>query len=392
MSNVNACLDFLQRLIQTPSLPGQEGTIARIVADECKTLGYDDVSVDDAGNVIARINGRGEAPSVMFNTHLDHVDAGDAQAWPHPPFDGVISEGKVWGRGASDIKGPLAAQVHGVADLITDAEPPPGDVFVTAVVQEECGGLGARHLVTYMEPDLVVVGEPSSNELRRGHRGRTEAILHVRGASAHASAPGRGVNPLDVIANFITNMRSLEMREHAGLGHSTVVPTLLQTDQESANVIPGEAWLTCDWRNVPGETSEDVRAALQDLAEASCIEGATVEILIPTHEFVSYSGLRMNMGANNPPYALPADHPILIAAQTVLTTPLGAPPPIGTWDFATDGGHFAKAGLTVVGFGPGNESVVHTSHEYIESSEIEAALTAYAALAREWPAATVKRT
>lgn len=388
MSDIAACLDFLQRLIQTPSLPGEEGDIAQMVRDEFEALGYDEVSIDDAGNVIALIKGRGDAPSVMFNTHLDHVDAGDSEAWPHPPFEGVIDDGKVWGRGASDIKGPLAAQVHGVAQIISDAEPPPGDVYVTAVVQEECGGLGARHLVTYLEPDLIVVGEPSSNELRRGHRGRTEAILHVRGASAHASAPSRGVNPLDVIATFITHLRSLEMREHPGLGRSTVAPTIIRTDQKSANVIPGEAWLTCDWRNVPGETSEDIRAVLQDLADASCIDGATTEVLIPTHEFVSYSGLRMNMGANNPPYALPADHRVLTTAQQILTKPLGTPPSIKTWGFATDGGHYAKAGLTVIGFGPGDESVVHTSHEHIEIAEIRAAVAAYAALAREWPAAT----
>lgn len=389
MSDITACIDFLQRLIQTSSLPGEEGDVARIVREEFEALGYDEVSVDDAGNVIAAIHGRSEAPSVMFNTHLDHVDAGNPDAWPHPPFDGVIDDGRVWGRGASDIKGPLAAQVHGVAQLTSDAEPPPGDVYVTAVVQEECGGLGARHLATYLKPDLVVVGEPSGNELRRGHRGRTEAILHVRGASAHASAPSRGVNPLDVVATFITRLDSLEMREHPGLGHSTVVATLIRTDQKSANVIPGEAWLTCDWRNVPGETNEDVRAVLQNLADASCIDGATAKVYIPTHEFVSYSGLRMNMGANNPPYALPADHPVLVDAQRVLAEPLGAPPAIDTWGFATDGGHFTNAGLTVIGFGPGDESVVHTSHEYIEIAELEAALAAYAALAREWPAATL---
>lgn len=384
MSDLAACLDFLKRLIQTPGLPGEEGDVARLVRQEMERLGYDEVSVDDAGNVIGLLRGRGEAPSVMFNTHLDHVDAGDPASWPYPPFEGVIADEKVWGRGASDIKGPLAAQVYGVARLVRDATPPPGDVYVTAVVQEECGGLGARHLVTHLRPDLIVVGEPSSNELRRGHRGRTEAVLHVRGRSAHASAPERGVNPLDVVANFIVGLRDLEMRRHPGLGTSSVATTIIRTDQTSANVIPGEAWLTCDWRNVAGERDEDVRTALQSVADASVIDGAEANVEIPKHTFVSYTGLSMEMAANNPPYSLPEDHPVLRAAQRVLREPLGAAPPIDVWGFATDGGHFADAGLTVIGFAPGDESVVHTTHEHIDVAEIEEALVGYAALARDW--------
>lgn len=387
MNDLDACLAFLQRLIQTPSLPGDEEDIARLVREEMETLGYDDVTVDDAGNVIGVLRGRGEAPSVMFNTHLDHVDAGDPDAWPHPPFAGVIAEEKVWGRGASDIKGPLAAQVYGVARLAQASEPPPGDVYVTAVVQEECGGLGARHLVTYLQPALTVIGEPSSNELRRGHRGRIETVLHVQGKSAHASAPERGINPLDVVANFIVALRDVEMRHHEDLGASSVATTLIRTDQDSANVIPGEAWLTCDWRNVPGESDEDIRRVLQSIADESLIPGATVRVTIPVHTMSSYTGLTMEMGANNPPYSLPADHPTLQTAKRVLAGPLFNPPPVKTWGFATDGGHFAQAGLTVIGFGPGDESVVHTTQEHIAIADIDAALGAYAALAREWPAA-----
>lgn len=384
MSDLKACLSFLQRLIRTPSVPGEEDAVAQLVRDEMEQLGYDEVNIDAAGNVIGRLRGGGKAPSVMFNTHLDHVDAGDPDTWPHPPFGGVIADGRVWGRGASDIKGPLAAQVYGVADLIGDAEAPAGDVYVTAVVQEEVGGLGARHLMTHLQPDLIVVGEPSSNELRRGHRGRREVRLHVTGKSAHASAPERGINPLDVVADVVVGLRELTMRRHPALGASTVVATLIETDQESANVIPGEAWLTCDWRNVPGETEADIRDAVQALADAHLIDGATATATVPKSRYVSYTGLAMEMDPGNPAYELPADHPTLKAAQRVLRTPLGAAPPIGVWGFATDGGHFAKAGYTVIGFGPGDETVVHTTREHIEIAQVEAALAGYAALAREW--------
>lgn len=386
MSDPTRCLEFLQALIRTPSMPGEEGELARLVGDEMERLGYDEVAIDEAGNVIGSIRGGGEAPAVMFNTHLDHVDAGDPAAWEHPPFAGVVAGGRAWGRGAVDIKGPLAAQVHGVAGLLGDRHRPPGDVLVTAVVQEEVGGLGARHLAERPAPPLAVLGEPSSNELRRGHRGRVELVLQARGRSAHASAPARGVNPLFVVARFLRGLEELAMHEDPGLGASSVSPTLLRTDQRSPNVIPGEAWLTLDWRNVLGETADDVRRRLEALAERSLIEGASTEIQIPVHRRVSYTGLEAPVPAENPPYALDADHPALALAGEVLEVALGRRPPVDTWTFATDGGHFARAGVTVIGFGPGEEALAHTVRESIAVSELEEALAGNAALAREWPA------
>jgi hypothetical protein len=132
--DVSDVLSFLRDLLSTPSLPGEEGEAARRVVAEMEALGYDEVRTDDAGNVLGVLRGAGRAPSVMLNTHLDHVDAGDPDAWPHPPFGGEIHDGRVWGRGAVDIKGPLAAQVHSVGRL-ADGERPDGDVWVTATVQ-----------------------------------------------------------------------------------------------------------------------------------------------------------------------------------------------------------------------------------------------------------------
>jgi acetylornithine deacetylase/succinyl-diaminopimelate desuccinylase-like protein len=134
--DLQRCVDFLQQMIRTLSLPGHEGELASLVANEMRDLDYDEVRIDEVGNVLGRIEGRGQAPDLMFNTHLDHVDVGDPAAWPHPPFGGEIHDDKVWGRGAVDIKGPMAAQVVGVARLLR-GERPPGDVWVTAVVQEE---------------------------------------------------------------------------------------------------------------------------------------------------------------------------------------------------------------------------------------------------------------
>lgn len=380
-SEMQACVDFLQRLVRTPSLPGAEGEVADLVRDEMQELGYTDVRIDEVGNVLGRVPGRGDGPAVMFNTHLDHVDVGDPGRWPHPPFGAEIHGGAVWGRGTVDIKGPLAAQVYGVARLLEEETEPAGDVWVTAVVQEEIGGVGARHLVGHLAPPLVVVGEPTSNGLRRGHRGRSEIVLHVRGRSVHASVPETGINPYFVVSRFLSGIPDLEMTTQEDLGSSSVAPTLIRTDQTSGNVVPGEIWLTCDWRHVPGETAEQARLKLQALADASLVEGATAEVRLPVVRRRTWTGVEIEMQGNNPAYILPADHPALAVAADLLTPVLGTEPPVDTWRFATDGGHFSEAGCACIGFGPGDEGLAHTVDEHLELPALEAAVAGNAALA-----------
>lgn len=384
MPDIDDCVSFLQELIRTPSMPGEEGEIAALVVREMSRLGYDEVGTDEAGNVVGLVRGSGGAPSVMFNTHLDHVDAGDPADWEHPPFGGEVHDGAVWGRGAVDIKGPLAAQVHGVAALIAAGERPPGDVYVTAVVQEEIGGLGARYMAGTLGPDLVLVGEPSRNELRRGHRGRVELRARVRGRMAHASMTDLGRNPLTVIGRFLAALHDLELPEDPELGRATIAPTLIRTDQRSANVIPGEAELTLDCRTVTGQDAGALRERLLPVLRQGEIEGTGSDILIPEQERVSWAGYEMTYPADNPAHALPATHPAIRAAARTLAEVLGAEPPVDVWKFATDGGHFAEAGLTVVGFGPGDDRLAHTVSERIEVDELERGRRGNEALARGW--------
>lgn len=383
-------LDFLRRLLRVPSLPGQEREVAELVRLELDSIGFDEVHVDDAGNVIGHVRGRGLAPGLMLNTHLDHVDAGDPERWPEPPFEGVVKEGRVWGRGAVDIKGPLAAQVYGSKRALHDGKPP-GDVWLTAVVQEEIGGLGARHLLTHLGTDLVVVGEPSGNELRRGHRGRAELVIRVSGRSAHASMPAAGHNPLPTLGRFLARLEQVELPRHPDLGPATLAPTRVVTDPPGTNVVPGEASLVCDVRLAPGQPLEGLRQELEDLLTSCLAHGLEGSVEIPTFTRRSYEGLEMQMPADMPPFLLPADHPAILSAVSVLAEPLGGPPEVGVWRFATDGGHFADAGMTVVGFGPGDEELAHTVDESLDIAELKVAVHAYDSLVREWPAALAAR-
>ena len=109
---LNDCVAFAQRLIQTPSMPGEEAAIVALIKSELKRHGFDEVWRDEARNVYGRIHGQNrDLPALVLNTHLDHVDPGDPALWPVPPYSGEIVDGRIVGRGASDIKGPLAVQV-----------------------------------------------------------------------------------------------------------------------------------------------------------------------------------------------------------------------------------------------------------------------------------------
>src|SRR5215213_9592639 len=205
----SALVAFAQRLIRTPSLPGDEGDAARLIRSEMQSLGYDETWIDEVGNVVGVIRGTGGGRSVMFNTHLDHVDVGDVSGWQFPPYEGKIADGVLWGRGAVDIKGPTAAQVYGIALLKRAGIAPPGDVYVAGAVQEEVGGLGSLELARTTRTDRAVIGEASNNELRRGHRGRIELIVRITGRACHASAPERGINPHFSLADFLARLTDL---------------------------------------------------------------------------------------------------------------------------------------------------------------------------------------
>ncbi|MCX7622546.1 MAG: M20/M25/M40 family metallo-hydrolase [Thermomicrobium sp.] len=373
-------VSFAQRLIRTRSLPGEEGEIAELVALQLRSLGCDEVDIDRAGNVIGRLRGTSGGPTVQLNAHLDHVHEGDTCLWPYPPYEGVVVDGVLYGRGACDVKGALASQVFALALLRDIGLRPGGDCYVTGVVQEEVGGLGAAALCEWLRTDAVVLGEATNLELRRGHRGRVGLKVRFLGRSVHASAPERGVNPLFALGRFLTRLHELPHAVHPELGASSVAPTVLRTDQESENVTPGMVRLALDWRAVPGEEPAAIRAAVESLAEECADEGVTVEVCVPERVWRSYRGLVLEL----PPtrgYVLPAEHPVVARARQALERVFARPVADGFWQFATDGGHFMAHGIPTIGFAPGDERLAHTVEDSVRVSDLEAATVGYAALA-----------
>ena len=372
-------IGFAQELVQTRSLSGQEEELAAVVQEEMERLAYDAVWVDKAGNVIGRMEG-GDGPSLMLNGHMDHVDAGDPALWRYPPFAGEIHDGELWGRGAADMKGALAAMVY-AGGLVKRLDGYlPGDLFVSAVVQEEVGGLGARHLAKTLAVDRAVVGEASGNQLRRGHRGRVELYACFQGRSVHASMPHLGTNPHFSMARFVEGLQKLEMVSDPVYGRSSVAPTRVSVSPDSGNITPTTLELVLDWRNVPGEGPEEIEAKLNQLLDGSLLEDCRGEIEIAAKALVSYTGFELTYRDCFPSFTTPADHPWLLDARSTLERTLGRGVEVGTWRFATDGGHFAEAGTAVLGLGPGDDAVVHTAVERLPIDELLESVVGYMAL------------
>jgi len=378
-------VDFTQQLVATPSLPGQEQNIAQLIENRMNQLDFDEIWRDEAGNLIGKIKG-GSGPAVILNGHMDHVDPGPPEGWPYPPFSAQIADGQLWGRASVDMKGAVACMIYATSLLKELGITPPGDIFMTVAVMEEVGGIGTQHLVNHLGAQAAICGEPSSNTLRRGHRGRVELQVDFAGRSAHASAPHLGTNPHYLAALFLSKLSTIKLGQNDTLGRSSVVPTLYTTDQTSANVIPGQITLTLDWRNVASESPPEIADKVTQLLNICLAQIGTdypsgAQVRIVSNQFTTYTGLKIESPAIFPSFLLPEDHAFVQATHKALVNLLGRDDGVDIWRFATDGGHLMAAGIPTVGFGPGDETLAHTNQEHISLAQMEEAVAAYAALA-----------
>jgi len=375
-----AMVDFCRRLIRTPSPSGDEEGVAALIRSEMEALGYDDVVVDGAGNVIGILEGAGDGATVQFNTHMDHVDPGAPSLWPYPPYEGVVADGCIWGRGASDVKGAIACQVHALAALRRAGLTHRGSIEVTCVVQEEIGGVGTKYLARQRRPDYAVIGEASSNRLAIAHRGSTYVVARWAGKSVHSSRPWDAINPHYSAAGFLQGLRDVPMGEHPLLGKSSLAPTLYAIDQTSPNVTPGRVDLTLNFRNVPDDTVEGLLQRLGQLQESTLEGGCKGECFVPPREARTYTGHVDADPQCFPPLLTPADHPLVTASVAALEEAYGRSMPPMIWAFATDGGHLAEAGVPCIGFGPMEEKLAHTIEDRVSIAMLEEGYVGYMAL------------
>ncbi|HEX8391567.1 MAG TPA: M20/M25/M40 family metallo-hydrolase [Longimicrobium sp.] len=388
------CMQFAADLIRIPSLPGQEEAVARRIVDELRMLGFDEARTDRAGNVVGRVVGRGQAPAVMLSSHMDVVDVGDPASWEHDPWGGVVEGGFLHGRGAMDVKGPLAIQVYAAARLAR--ERPAGDVRVIFSVYEEKGGWGMMHHMETLDarPGAVILGEATALDLCTGHRGHAELAVEVHGVAAHASNPALGANPNHALPYVLLALRELAagQPQDGVLGRATVTPTVIESWPRSGNVIPDRVRLTLDMRVLPGwdegEAVHELGALLAERVPA--LPGIRVEVLPGRVTHRAWTGWEDEHSNFTPGFLMPGEHPVVEAAASALRQALGRETTIRQWKFGTDGGHSCGThGIPTIGFAPGMELLAHTNRERLELAEARKAFDAYPVLIREVQAALV---
>lgn len=390
-------ISFAQDLIRIPGLPGAEGAVASRVRDELEALGFHDVRFDEVGNVIGVAPGRGGAPAVMLSCHLDSVDVGDASTWERSPFSGAIEDGFLHGRGAMDIKGPLAIQTYAAARFLD--EPAAGDVIVAHTVLEERGGLGMAHLMASgkVRPAAVIIGEATAGDVCIGHRGRAEMVAQIEGVAGHASAPARAHNPLDVLPDVLRAVgdfaAQLAREPDLILGPSTIAATAIRTLPSSHNVIPDRVRLVLDWRVLPGPSREDLlqRLRSQIQQEVNVQEPYRLTVAFATETQTTWTGLAEDRPLFTPGFLIDAGHPIATAAARAIEQETRSRPAIRPWTFATDGGHTCGVyGIPTLGYGPGEERFAHTNRERLDLEQAKVVFDAYPAVIRSVQSAAVE--
>jgi putative selenium metabolism hydrolase len=372
---------FMQDIIRIPSLSSEEGAVIERIREEMLRIGYDEVTVDPMGNLLGRI---GSGPRVIaFDGHVDTVDVGDPTLWDRDPHSGDIEDGILYGRGTSDMKGGVASSVYAGALLKKRGIPDNVTFYATATVQEEdCDGLCWQYIVNEdgLRPDLVVITEPTSLRIYRGHRGRMEMEVHTSGVSCHGSAPERGDNAVYKMAGIIADIERLNERlePRDPLGKGTVTISEIRSTSPSLCAVADGCTIHLDRRLTVGETEDTSVAEILALPSVAA-GGATVTVL--DYAVPSHTGLTYPTRKYYPTWEMPESEPVVQAATTAYKEAFDKEPEVGYWTFSTNG--VATAGMheiPTVGFGPGHEHFAHAPNEQTEVEHLVCCAAFYSAL------------
>lgn len=366
---------FLQALVRVPSVnpPGDVTKAMTVCAAPLDHAGFAVrmlAHADGKPNLIAAW-GKGDGPVLAFNAHLDVVPIGDESAWSHPPFGGVIDKGRVYGRGAGDDKASVTAQVMGALALARSGVPLRGQLIVTEVADEETTGAGACHVIEHagLTIDGVIVGEQTLNRVAIGEKGTAGVEITVTGRTAHGALPWEGANAVEAMGHVIVALSRelhplLRERTHPYFMPSSASVNLIDGGVK-ANVVPDRCRIFIDRRLVPGEDPAASTAEIRAIADAAVasIPGVAVTV-IPSPEQRASS-------MSDPEGAL-------AQAMLVANAHLGLSTDLTGFSMATDGRHFAAAGIPTIIYGPGDPRLAHVPDEWVGIDEVLEATRAYA--------------
>jgi len=377
-------LRFLRILVQTPSYSGNEGSVANLVAQEMRKVGFDEVILDDAGNVLGRI-GPEKGSAVLFNSHMDTVEIADPYAWTVDPFSAEIKKGNLYGLGSCDMKAGLAATVYAGAILSRLNTKLDGPVYVAVVgLEEPSEGTSTQNLLEnpLLSPSWVVIAEPSNLHVVRAQRGHMEMRVTVKGISSHSSRPELGKNAVYDAARLIFGLEILadDLSDDPFLGSGVLAITDVKSYAVSRNAVPHKCEFIIDRRLTVGETESMV---LVEVERIIAREGVNAEVRVIEENVTTHTGKVLHARRVSLPWVFDERHP-LIQTTVKAAKSVGIKPSITRWHFATEGAYTASvAQIPTVGLGPGDPSLAHTCDENVPIDQVYMATSAYAALAFE---------
>lgn len=378
----------LQNLIQRRSYSGEEKEVAEYIKKLCLEVGYDTVHIDKYGNVIGSVKGKYEGPKVLMDGHIDTVPV-DEEKWTKKPFAGNIEDGKLYGRGTTDMKGAVCAMLLAGAYLAQDLKKEfAGEIFIAGVVHEECfEGVAAREISKYVKPDYVIIGEASQLNLKIGQRGRGEIVVETFGKPAHSANPEKGINAVYKMMKIIENIQKLPMTHHDTLGYGILELTDVKSSPyPGASVVPDYCRATYDRRLLVGETPESVLAPIQKLLDEMMKEDDTLKAKVSYAKGVEkcWTGVTIEGERFFPGWLFEEKDEYVQKALKALKE-IGQTPAITHYNFCTNGSHYAgEAGIKTIGYGPSRENLAHTIDEYIELDSLYNVTEGYYAILKAY--------
>lgn len=373
---------FLRDMIAIPSESCDEKRVVLRIKEEMEKVGFDKVEIDKMGNILGYV-GHGKH-LIAMDAHIDTVGIGEIKNWTFDPYKGFEDDVHIGGRGASDQEGGMASMVY-AAKIIKDLHLEDDyTLLITGTVQEEdCDGLCWKYIIEEdkIRPEFVVSTEPTSCRIYRGHRGRMEIKVNVRGISCHGSAPDRGDNAIYKMAPIIEQIE--ELNEHGlaydpFLGKGTVTISQIFHKSPSRCAVADGCWISLDRRLTVGENDKTSIAEIEALPG---VKKANAEVSMYMYERPSYTGLKYPIECYFPTWVIPEDSIYCKSLKEGYEKLFKKEPIIDKWTFSTNGvSIMGRYHIPCIGFGPGDEKEAHAPNEKTRKEDLVICAAMYAVI------------
>jgi acetylornithine deacetylase len=315
-------------------------------------------------NIIARLEGGNPSRRIVFEAHCDTAGVGGMVI---PPFEPQIKNGRVYGRGACDIKSGLAAMMLAISDLKKSGRRPRSEVWVVSAVDEEYAFRGVVKLCEHLQADAAVVSEPTEMNMATASKGVLRWRVTVQGKAAHSSKPHVGVNAIEHAARLVCLLEEhsahLKQGNHPLLGSPTINVGLIHGGTQ-VNIVPDSCWIEVDRRLVPGEEPEKILSDYRELLLGLRPSHPEIQVVV---EPVMLQDRALET---------PADCAVVRHTAQVLKEIGLDPRPCGV-PFGSDASKLSRAGIPSIILGPGSIEQAHTADEFVEIEQVEKAFVAY---------------